>query len=212
MCRKKAAEARKKREKEMRLQEQRDRDAAEHAQRIAALDAELEAKRQEAMDAQLSEDRANAIRQKEKDLASASSLPIRPKSSAYVQNSSEPAEPSIEHKDDKVNLPKKTNDQGAGHLNEKTEPRIDHVEFKSAARDDWEYQKRVDSASNEAIDEIMDLVGLEDVKSQVLRIKAKIDTSKRQHSDVKKERFSAAFLGNPGTGEYSSSITGIVYC
>ena len=71
----------------------------------------------------------------------------------------------------------------------------------SESRDDWQHQKKTENATNEAIDEIMDLVGLEDIKSQVLRIKAKVDTSKRQHSDVKRERFNAAFLGNPGTGE-----------
>ena len=47
----------------------------------------------------------------------------------------------------------------------------------------------------------MEMIGLEDVKSQVLKIKAKVDTSIRQHTDLKKERFGLVLLGNPGTGK-----------
>jgi hypothetical protein len=46
----------------------------------------------------------------------------------------------------------------------------------------------------------MDMIGLEEVKSQVLRIKAKIDTAIRQNTDFKEERFGVTLLGNPGTG------------
>jgi hypothetical protein len=46
----------------------------------------------------------------------------------------------------------------------------------------------------------MEMIGLEDVKSQVLRIKAKVDTSVRQDTDLKKERLGLVLLGNPGTG------------
>jgi hypothetical protein len=44
------------------------------------------------------------------------------------------------------------------------------------------------------------MIGLENVKSQVLRIKAKVDTSIRQGTDLKKERLGLVLLGNPGTG------------
>ncbi|KAK0188464.1 P-loop containing nucleoside triphosphate hydrolase protein [Armillaria mellea] len=55
--------------------------------------------------------------------------------------------------------------------------------------------------SNQAIDAIMEMVGLEAVKKQILRIKAKIDVSKRQNIDISKERFNIVLLGNPGTGK-----------
>lgn len=51
----------------------------------------------------------------------------------------------------------------------------------------------------------MGMIGLEDVKSQVLRIKAKVDLSLRQGTDVKGDRFNIALLGNPGTGMYGIS-------
>jgi len=74
--------------------------------------------------------------------------------------------------------------------------------IKSAARDDWQHQKDVDGAINDAIDAIMEMTGLEDVKNQVLRIKNKVDTTKRQNSPLTGERFNVSMLGNPGTGKF----------
>ena len=56
----------------------------------------------------------------------------------------------------------------------------------------------------------MDMVGLEGVKSQVLGIKAKIDVSLRQGTDVKDERFNVSLLGNPGTGKALESLGSIL--
>ncbi|KAG8221423.1 P-loop containing nucleoside triphosphate hydrolase protein [Butyriboletus roseoflavus] len=47
----------------------------------------------------------------------------------------------------------------------------------------------------------MDLTGLEEVKEQILRIKAKIDTMKRQGVALDKERLNLVLLGNPRTGK-----------
>lgn len=65
---------------------------------------------------------------------------------------------------------------------------------------DWAHQKRVDGAFNKDIDELMEFTGLEDVKNQVLKIKARIDITKRQGISLKGERFNVVMLGNPGTG------------
>jgi hypothetical protein len=74
----------------------------------------------------------------------------------------------------------------------------------SAARDEWQYQKSFNGIQNPAIDAIMSMIGLEDVKKQVLSIRNKVDTSMRQGTDLKGERFNVSMLGNPGTG---TSIT-----
>jgi hypothetical protein len=66
---------------------------------------------------------------------------------------------------------------------------------------EWQRQKDQENASNPAIDKIMEMIGLEDVKSQVLRIKSKVDTSIRQGTDLKTERLGLVLLGNPGTGQ-----------
>ncbi|KAF2205315.1 P-loop containing nucleoside triphosphate hydrolase protein [Delitschia confertaspora ATCC 74209] len=72
---------------------------------------------------------------------------------------------------------------------------------KSKAKDDWDYQKRFEGAQNGALDELINMIGLESVKEQFLSIKAKIDATVRQGISLKGERFGAAFLGNPGTGK-----------
>ncbi|KAF2669715.1 P-loop containing nucleoside triphosphate hydrolase protein [Microthyrium microscopicum] len=71
----------------------------------------------------------------------------------------------------------------------------------SPAKEDWEYQKAFENASLESLDKLMSMTGLEEVKQQFLTIKSKVDTVVRQNTNLKDERFGAAFLGNPGTGK-----------
>ncbi|KAI9856280.1 MAG: hypothetical protein M1824_005494 [Vezdaea acicularis] len=71
----------------------------------------------------------------------------------------------------------------------------------SPAKGEWEHQKDFEGARNDALDSLMGMIGLENVKEQFLDIKVKIDTMIRQGTDLKGERFGAAFLGNPGTGK-----------
>lgn len=73
------------------------------------------------------------------------------------------------------------------------------------AEDEWIYQKKYEGAENEAIDSLMAMIGLEDVKQKFLSIKSKVDTAIRQCVDLKDERFGATLLGNPGTGKPPSS-------
>ncbi len=222
-CVKNAAAKRKQQEKEFELKQKRDREAEAHTQRLAEIESELEAKRQEAISLRLSEERALEIRQKEKDLASATSraIPTKPPArNTQSHNASSPTKDNVQSpppappqqntkshnessttKDNVQPLPPISADNQNIATDESVQPVTMRMDFTSESRDDWQHQKGVENAANEAIDEIMDLVGLEDIKSQVLKIKAKIDSSKRQHSDVKKERFNAAFLGNPGTGK-----------
>ncbi|KAF8957451.1 P-loop containing nucleoside triphosphate hydrolase protein [Flammula alnicola] len=72
---------------------------------------------------------------------------------------------------------------------------------KSPSKVEWNRLKNVEGARNDAIDAIMDMTGLEAVKDQVLKIKSKIDTTIRQQSSIKQERFNVVLLGNPGTGK-----------
>ncbi|KAJ6261683.1 hypothetical protein Dda_2481 [Drechslerella dactyloides] len=73
--------------------------------------------------------------------------------------------------------------------------------FPSASRDEWHRQKQISKDSNIALDQIMDMIGMEHVKEQVLAIKAKAETVHRQGIDLGDERFHIALLGNPGTGK-----------
>lgn len=205
ICVKIARAEEKQREKDLKSKQKQDREAEAHARRLAELESELVATRQEALDLKLSEDRALTIRQKEKDLASAISQAVQTKLSASTpkNNTSQDKAPPTNHNTKSPILKSTTSQNPPSAVAAATthSPIIMKMNFTSDSRDDWHHQKQTENATNEAIDQIMDLVGLEDIKSQVLRIKAKIDTSNRQHADVKKERFNAAFLGNPGTGE-----------
>ncbi|KAL9639722.1 MAG: hypothetical protein Q9204_000975 [Flavoplaca sp. TL-2023a] len=205
ICVKIARAEEKQREKDLKLKQKQDREADAHARRLAELESELAATRREALDLKLSEDRALTIRQKEKDLASAISQAVQTKLSALTpkNNTSQDKAPPTPHNTESPMIKSTTsqNPPSAAAAETTHSPITMKMDFTSESRDDWQHQKQTENATNEAIDQIMDLVGLEDIKSQVLRIKAKIDTSKRQHSDVKKERFNAAFLGNPGTGK-----------
>ncbi|KAK6519926.1 hypothetical protein TWF506_000220 [Arthrobotrys conoides] len=73
--------------------------------------------------------------------------------------------------------------------------------FPSPSRDEWKRHKVSAKDSNVAIDQIMDMIGMEHVKEQVLAIKAKVDTVHRQGVNLRGERFHVALLGNPGTGK-----------
>ncbi|KAL6407796.1 NFX1-type zinc finger-containing protein 1 [Ilyonectria robusta] len=71
----------------------------------------------------------------------------------------------------------------------------------STARDEWEAMKKMDGSCNQAMDTLMEMVGLESVKGRFLSVKGSVDTKIRQGLSLDGERFSCSLLGNPGTGK-----------
>ncbi|KAM7205986.1 stage V sporulation protein K [Rhypophila sp. PSN 637] len=71
----------------------------------------------------------------------------------------------------------------------------------NSARAEWEHLKTSEGAASKPMDELMIMIGLEDVKQSFLSIKSKIDTAVRQGISLSKERFGCCMLGNPGTGK-----------
>ncbi|KAJ7035052.1 P-loop containing nucleoside triphosphate hydrolase protein [Mycena alexandri] len=211
-CEHEARRAEEKRKKEFELQQKRDAAQLEYAQKLAAIDAEIAARNLEAQDARIESERSQVIRQKEKDLEEAKTRltrapgvgapPVPPKSPRLsnpiaaippnpTHEPSATASPVDRHRDSQ-SPPRHS--EGSGRSNVLEIP-------VSPSRDIWQRQKDLEGADNEAIDEIMEMIGLEEVKSQVLDIKAKIDTAVRQNASLKDERFNITFLGNPGTGK-----------
>lgn len=190
-------------QKALKIQEKRDRDAKEHLAYMAKLDAMLDNERQRMKDAQTSRERLAAVRQKEKDIEKTRAMADE---SNLPSPQPQPHSADISAADPNVKLTRNT----STHYNsnkpvlgpELAEPKTPEGQArrKSPAKEEWEGQKRLDNASNEAIESVMDMVGLEEVKVQILRIKAKIDACVRQNSDMKDDRLNVAFLGNPGTG------------
>lgn len=71
----------------------------------------------------------------------------------------------------------------------------------SKAKSDWDHEKKYYNSQSLEIDTLMDMVGLESVKEKFLAIKSKVDLSVRQNVDLSRERFGSVLLGNPGTGK-----------
>lgn len=198
-------------QKALEMQEKRAREDAEHRAYMAKLDAMLELERQRAKDAQTSQERQAAIRQKEQDIDKAKAFADEKSSrSLQPQPQPHPADINVVDRNAKHSQPHSAPThpnsdkpvRGPGLSEPKTHKKRD--KRASAAKREWEDQKRMENATNDTIDAVMDMVGLEEVKLQILKIKAKIDASVRQNSDMKEDRLNVAFLGNPGTGMFSS--------
>lgn len=71
----------------------------------------------------------------------------------------------------------------------------------SKAKEDWEYQKASWKKSNTALDELMDMIGLEVVKRKFVQLNTLFGTANRQGLDFSGERLGTVFIGNPGTGK-----------
>lgn len=67
---------------------------------------------------------------------------------------------------------------------------------------EWQYLKQFEGAKSEPLDELMGMIGLDEVKTEFLSVKSKVDTAIRQDVSLSKERFGCSMLGNPGTGKF----------
>lgn len=190
-------------QKALEIEEKRAREKSEHLAYMAKLDAMLDVERQKIQDAKISQERGAAIRQKEQDIEKARALAD---GKVYPSPQPQPESTDMSAADPST---KPTRTTSAHPNSYKPIPTPELAEPKtqagwprreSPAKEEWESQKKLENASNDAIDSVMDMVGLEAVKVQILRIKAKIDVSVRQNSDMKEDRLNVAFLGNPGTG------------
>lgn len=70
------------------------------------------------------------------------------------------------------------------------------------AAQEWNYLKQFEGAKSKPLDELMGMIGLEEVKSECLSVKSRVDTAIRQDVSLGKERFGCSMLGNPGTGKF----------
>ncbi|KAI3595828.1 nfx1-type zinc finger-containing protein 1 [Moniliophthora roreri] len=69
-----------------------------------------------------------------------------------------------------------------------------------AAEKEWNRRKSELGAHNVHVDAIMDMIGIEDVKQQILDILDNLETMKRQKRSMEGLTFNAAMFGNPGLG------------
>lgn len=202
-CERERELAEKKRREQFALQAKRDAEEQAHARQMAEIEAQVTREREKARAAREAEERKRALEQKRLDLQAAQAqarypVPVPPPTqsnsifqtlSSYILPWGSPASPAPPPSSAQTNIAGKT----------QVPPKV-MLPTPSAARDEWQHQKSVNGVQNSAIDAIMAMTGLEDVKKQVLSIRNKVDTSMRQGTDLKGERFNVSMLGDPGTG------------
>ncbi|ESZ94905.1 NFX1-type zinc finger-containing protein 1 [Sclerotinia borealis F-4128] len=204
-CEKEKKEAAKQAQKDLDEQLRQDDIRQKHQKELEKVQNKIDKAYQEIQDIQLKSEQVAVLAQKKKDLSviegrlnqskvtqSLYPTPLLPHPSPSVMTNASPSPTVTSSKFPQSNIPAQNHQN---HLR----ICLDHNSSKS--KSDWQRQKDQENAKNSAIDDIMEMIGLEDVKSQVLRIKSKVDTSKRQGTDLKKERLGLVLLGNPGTGK-----------
>lgn len=192
----------------------RDEKIQKHLKEVAKVEEEMEQIIQSMKDARLDSEQKAILAQKRMDLAAAKERANSSKNS----HQEVPTDISDNGHPNPANLPlKKSSPTSPGpatstpgqhsKLREHIKTAVEHN--KSCSKTEWQRQKDQENAHNPAIDKIMEMIGLEDVKAQVLKIKAKVETSIRQGTDLRKERLGLVLLGNPGTGipSFNPSIT-----
>jgi flagellar biosynthesis GTPase FlhF len=188
---------RQKRDAELDLARQQKQEA--YANRLAEIQDKIDRSLRERQEQDEDEERENALRQRQKDLQDTRRISERIKKQREARQtaamSKAPEDAAVTEK------PVDANGKATGERKSTTEAEDASSEPLSSAQEDWEHQKQFEDASNEQLDELMTMIGLENVKEAFLDIKAKIDLTVRQNTSLAKERFGVSLLGNPGTGK-----------
>ncbi|KAE9394090.1 P-loop containing nucleoside triphosphate hydrolase protein [Gymnopus androsaceus JB14] len=216
-CDKEAAEVRRKQQLALETQRKQDAERAVYEKELREIDEKIEAEMEAARYAEDARKRQEVLDQKRRDLDQITAR-VKPAFSAAptstVATASSPA-PSDATAPVPAPVPSNSPTPTAAEPASSPAPASITPSISSAApvtstpssaqpsasELDWQHQKDFEGASNAAIDALVNLTGLEDVKAQVLAIKAKIDLVKRQNTSISDERFNVCMLGNPGTGK-----------
>jgi hypothetical protein len=191
---------------ELERQSRRDQEQRQHAAKMAEIDRQIRLVREQMADEKTAEENTRALEQKKRDLEAARHIAQQtadaPVNSTKLETRTAPSTAPTSSLDDSLN-----SHQGQVHQAPPVGDQHESEQTKLACEQEWDRQKRVDGASNAAIDALMALTGLEDAKSKILNIKAKIETVLRQGTDMKDERLGIVLLGNPGTGRSRAHIS-----
>jgi hypothetical protein len=204
-CENDRKQAEKKVQRDLAAKIKREEKVQTHLNELAKLDEQIAQFTQKMEDSRLNNEQQAVLTQKRKDLEATKERANKTQNplsgdplGIYHDDRPKPRNQPVKEIQNTSTKPSKSAPNQQSNLQEHIKAAVEHNKSRSKA--DWQRQKDQENASNPAIDDIMEMIGLEDVKSQVLRIKAKVDTSVRQNTDLKKERLGLVLLGNPGTG------------
>lgn len=82
-----------------------------------------------------------------------------------------------------------------------SEMKPEDVDDDSPSRLEWLRQKREDNEENQFLDQLMSMVGLEEVKAHFLAVKARVKRSKADGTELANLRLHLVLQGKDGTGE-----------
>lgn len=192
-------EATRKRDLELDAARQRKQEA--YARELARIQDEAARQRQILKDRSEEQQRETVLRQQAKDLEDLKNRVQRGAAGSTSQPCRQPHEVNQNSVSDSDPDRIDSHDRGRDDVDDRI---VDHsvpALGKSNAKEDWDHQKKFEGAKNDALDKLIEMIGLEDVKDRFLSIKSRIDTAIRQNIAMEEERFGAALLGNPGTGK-----------
>jgi len=206
LCERDAKRVAEKQQKDFELQKKRDAEQQAHDEKMAKIREKLDAQIQAQKDLQLAKEREAALKQQGQDVKDAEER-LRQKAEVEKKRKNDEAKRATEKVATSsnsiaatvVDTVKSVVSTLTGTSSKKSPP--ENTEKKeSEARSDWQRRKDTDGVVNPHIDAIMEMIGLEPVKHQVLKIMDKVDVNIRQDTSLAKERFNVKLLGNPGTG------------
>ncbi|WPH02844.1 Hypothetical protein R9X50_00571200 [Acrodontium crateriforme] len=175
-------------ERDRRLQEVQEQKQQEYADKLAVVQDEIDRQEQISRDRRDDKDRSIALKQKKLDLD-------RLLKTSGVQPNEIQSPENTKSRCELVSEAKGSTATPDGQEKSQTDKPV------SIAEQVWEKHKKIYLEANEHMNELMAMIGLEEVKAKFLSIKAEIDLAVRQRRSLKDERFSAMLLGNPGTGK-----------
>ena len=195
----------KRRVRDEKLDNAREQRQCKHAKKMAEMQDEMDHERRLMRDGNEDVDRVNALRQQEKDLLSVrKQMQTKKMSDARAATALTSTAKRIA-----LSLNSKSIDQPCSAVLDEgsTSPTSDNQQpIDSPGKKEWDYRKSTQGHECNVLDELMDMIGLEDIKDKFLSIKDNIDTSVRQNVDLGDERFSASLVGNPGTGKLNALL------
>jgi predicted ribosome quality control (RQC) complex YloA/Tae2 family protein len=207
-CERGRREAERKAQKLLREKQKRQEEDEKHSRELAKIQDEIDRIAEELKDNKHKQEQTAALAQKKADLIAAKALSNKnsatPPPAHVAANNSTTDSSSPDTADEAHSSLKKHPVSGQGRSIDKkalaTHIKSAVAHNKSPAKTEWQRLKDQENAVNPAIDDIMEMTGLEDVKQSILTIRSKVELAIRQGTDLKKERLGLVLLGNPGTG------------
>ena len=183
--------------RQLQRQVESDSKQAEHDAAIAELDDEIQRIEDRKAHQQAADGRTTELRQKRQELWAARK---QMKTQSHSRAGPSPGESSSSPGPRTPDTPpsqagSETEWQTTGRAGD----RALHEKVASPARKDWESLKSQTQEHNEALDKLMSLIGLEDVKTKILYIKKRIDKLSAKGLETGQERLGLIMASNPGT-------------